>query len=242
MSTHDADEVSRDCLVAVVTNDADLRRFTDEHWYRIPARAVGRSITEAAVRQAGLLALYQTSGVRDGLPGAIEFWGEVREMQTLPRHAILPDEAGHPAAGELYHLIRLARVERLDAPIIARRPRRITFLRTTRDRLFHASDINDLVVGTGAEERLWRALRDGDLEVERRFFLRSGDVVMEVDFALFQEERALGLLCGETVPAVNADDVVDAWRILRFSPARLDREFSDCLTEIADYLRRMREG
>lgn len=242
MSTLATDTIVRDCLVAVVTNDADLRRFTHDRWYRVPVRAVGRAIGEDALREARTLALYQTSGIRDGLPGTIELWGDVEEMLMLPRRDIIPEEPDHPAAAELYHLLRLTHIDRFPAPIVARRPRRLTFLRTTRDRLFSAGDINDLIVGSPAEERLWRALRENGGEMERHLFMRADDLVMEVDFALFQEERALGLLCddvrwGHFDPA----DVIDAWRILRFSPSRLDRDLSGCLDEIAELLRRMRE-
>jgi hypothetical protein len=242
MSTLHTDAIVRDCLVAVVTNDADLHRFARDRWYRVPARAVGHAIGSGALEESRSLALYQTSGVRDGLPGAIELWGDVEEMLTLPRREIIPGEPSHPAAAELYHLLRLSRVDRLPTPIIARRPRRLTFLRTTRDRLLNAVDINDLIVGSPAEERLWRALRARGGEMERRLFMRADDLVMEVDFALFREERALGLLCDDVLRGdCDPADVVDAWRILRFSPGRLDRDLSGCLEEIAVLLERMRE-
>lgn len=237
------DEKNRDCLVAVVNNDADLHRFIDERWYRIPARAIGRSLGVGAIEESNILALYQTAGVNAGLPGAIEMWGEIEERLLLPRRAIVPEEPDHPGADEKYHLIRLRAVERLEAPIVSRRPRRITFLRTTSRHLFHASDINDLIAGTPGEERLWHVLKkEENLELERRYFMRMDDVVMEVDFALLGRERSLGIICeGETHGGgPGSDHIPEAWSILRFSPGRLDAEFADCVGEIAAEIARMK--
>jgi hypothetical protein len=241
-----ANGATRDCLVAVVNNDLDLKRFSEEHWYRIPKRAVGRTVGAGALAEANVLALYQTASIGAGLPGAIELWGEVAERLVTPRRVLLPDEPDHPAADEEYHVIRLTNVERLPMPIVSRRPRRITFLRTTRTHLFHAADINELIVGTAAEERLWRAMRDhdelGEGEIERRYYMRMGGVVMEMDFALFREERGFGIQCREADHlANNYGDVPHAWGMLRFSPARLDAEFAKCVEEIASEVRRMRE-
>jgi hypothetical protein len=236
---------TRDCLIAVVNNDADLRRFTDEHWYRIPGRAVGRMLGAGALAEASVLALYQTASIGGGMPGAIELWGEIAQRLVVARRELLPGEPDHPAADEAYHLIKLRSVERLPAPIVSRRARRITFLRTTRAHLLHASDINELIVGTPAEERLWRAMRgDGELgEIERRYYMRMDDVVMEVDFALFREGRALGVQCREAGHiGIAGEEGPVAWKILRFSPARLDREFAVCLEEIAATMREMLAG
>ena len=238
------DARTRDCLVAVVNNDADLHRFSRERWYRIPARSVGRSLAGEAIEESRILAIYQTAGVNAGLPGAIELWGEIEERLLLPRRAIVPEEPDHPGAGETYHLIRLRTVECLEAPIISHRPRRITFLRTTSSHLFHASSINDLIVGTPAEERLWRALKEEkDLELERKYFMRMRDVVMEVDFALLGRERSLGIICEEDASTMTAgnDDIPEAWNILRFSPTRLDAGFAECMWEIAREIRSMKD-
>ena len=119
--------ILRDCLVAVVKHNADLQRFRDEAWYRIPDRALGRSIGRVALKESNVLALYQTAGVTDGLPGAIELWGEIAGVETLPRREMLPDEPNHPAADQLYHRLRLSGVHRLEQPILSRRARRLAF-------------------------------------------------------------------------------------------------------------------
>ena len=111
----------RDCLIGVVNNDTDMQRFRDERWYRIPARAMGRSLSRESLDESRILALYQTSTVHSGLPGTIELWGEIDEVQQLSRRQIVPDEPNHPAADEQYHLIRLRNIERLERPVASRR-------------------------------------------------------------------------------------------------------------------------
>lgn len=231
--------MERDCLVAVLNNDADLHRCSAGRLYRIPDRIIGRGISREALAEARALAFYQTAAIHNGLPGAIELWGEIEERLLLPRREIIPEEPDHPAAGEPYHLIRLKSVERLSAPVVSRRPRRITFIRTTRDRLLQASDLNDLIIGPPLEEKLWNSLRAGSGDLERRCLVRSGGVVMEVDIVLFQGERALGIHCGDDRSADDDADVPDAWVLLRFSPARLDGEFDACLKEIGVMADRM---
>ncbi len=232
----------RDTLIAVVTDDADLLRFRDEHWYRLPDRALGRSLGKNVLREVGNLALYQTGGITEGLPGSIEFWGEVAGIDSMSRGELLPEEPDHPAADQLYHRIRLAGVHRLGRPITCRRPRRVTFMRTTFDRLLRAADLGDLIIGSESEERLADALRIRDLEVERKIYMQVKDAVMEVDLGLFVEQGGIGLLCGEEDRSVDppSDRLPYAWKILRFSPEKIERNLEECLREILDVVERLR--
>src|SRR5437868_2731465 len=88
----DNESLHRDCLIAVVTNDADLKRFSEQRWYRIPERAIGRSLKVDSFDQFRKLALYQTSLVSNGLPSSIELWGEIDEVLRMSRREILPEE------------------------------------------------------------------------------------------------------------------------------------------------------
>jgi hypothetical protein len=229
--------VHRECLVAVVTSDVDLKRFAEQRWYRIPERAIGRSLKVESFDEFQKLALYQTSLVSNGLPSSIELWGEIDDVLRMPRREILPDEPNHPAADEIYRLIRVKSAERLDHPITSRRPRRITFVRTTGERLFHASDLNDLIVGSPAEEKLWSALKN--LDAERKYYMRAGGFVMEVDFAIFSDDRTLGVVCGGD-DGYDSSGIPEAWSILRFSPGALESEFTACLQEIMAAMQEMR--
>jgi hypothetical protein len=219
----------RDCLVAVVSTDADLARFTDELWYRIPARSLGRALSADALTELRHIALYQTGAITAGLPGTIEVHGAISSIDVELRRAIIPSEPDHPAADEPYHVVRIAVLERLEQPLISHRPRRITFLRTTRERLAGARDINELFVGSPAEEALWGSLRE--LGAERRCFMHVSDEVMEVDFAIVRGSRTLGVLCSDELgygPVAAAGE----WSIVRFSAAEVENDLAGCLHEI----------
>ncbi|MBS1912497.1 MAG: hypothetical protein JST22_10970 [Bacteroidetes bacterium] len=231
--TATADASPRDCLVAVVRSDRDLHLLLSKGIYRIPARTLGHGLTERSLAETRTLALYQTAAITAGLPGAIELWGDIESRAVLPRRAIIPDEPNHPAADELYHVIKLASVDRLQQPIINRRSRRVIFMRTKRRLLLAASDFNELVIGSDAEERLWRMLCAREGHVERSCLLRMNGVVMEVEFALVHNGRWLGIRCRAAEESVAwVGDVPEAWRILLFSPARLSNAFAECLEHI----------
>src|SRR5690606_29170446 len=99
--------VIRDCLVGVVTRDIDLKAFADEQWYRIPERVIGKSISREALEQAKALALYQSGGIRNGMPSAIEMWGEIAGLEQAKRRELVPEEEHHPRANNVYTVIRL---------------------------------------------------------------------------------------------------------------------------------------
>lgn len=227
-----ADYPVRDCLVAAVNRDADLRRFREEAWYRIPDRALGRSVARTVLEDVRTLALYQTGGIRDGLPGAIEMWGDVADVETLPRRTLIPDEPDHPSADHLYHRIRLVRIHRLEQPVISRTPRRLLFLRTTRTHLLAASDVNDLVIGSPAEERLWRELQKRRPEFERRVFMEVGGTLMEVDFGLAAGGSGVAVLCGVDGEINEGESQAGSWHVLRFSPGTIEQELGQCVEEI----------
>ena len=233
-------ERKRDVLVAVVREDVDLERFRNERWYRIPARALGHALSAETLGDATTLALYQTTSIAAGMPGTIELWGEIECVERRTRREIIPSEPGHPSADEEYHVVRVREVRRLDRPITSRRRRRFTFLGTTAERLLSAEDLNDLIIGDPNEEKVWDSLKK--LGAERRCYMEAGNAVMEVDFALFNGERSLGLLCREDTPTrtapAEAED--EGWSILRFTAGELDLAFDTCLRQILAMAERLR--
>lgn len=241
MQKHPVAAPRRDCLVAVVTTDLDLARFTDQQWYRIPRRVLGHVLSSDALAETRWLALYQTGGVTSGMSGAIELIARVESVDFCLRSEIIPEEPGHPAASEGYAIVRVSAPERLPQPVIAKQPRRITFVRTTRERLMSAEDINDLFIGTPEEEALWGELRP--LGAQRRCFVQLAEMIVEVDFALFHGDRALGVICGES-PSTEIPGVHDAtdWTLLRFSPTRIEKDLYGCVGEIVDFLQEVGRG
>jgi hypothetical protein len=105
------------------------------------------------------LAFYQPSAFGER-SGQIEFIAEVRGHELTTRGELLKDEAEHPHANEEYFKIQIGRLERLKAPIVADKWKRITFLYTTGEYLLKAKRLNDLVVDGDERQVLWRSLRE----------------------------------------------------------------------------------
>ena len=237
-----------DTIVAVVSRDGDLQTFLDHSTYRIPDRVLGRSLARGALEECTTLALYQSSRITAGIPSAIEWWGEVCQVDVRLRGEICPDEPDHPAAEELYHVVQVRRARTLVSPLMSRFPRRITFLRTTRERLLHAEQIGDLPLGTPFTEQLIEAVADHLLsrvgetplrfELARQTTMEVGGVAMEVDFGLYTDEGEVGVICGDE------DFLPPAERlgIVHFSAVRQERNLDRCVGDIMRELERLRRG
>ncbi|MFQ5859516.1 MAG: UV DNA damage repair endonuclease UvsE [Anaerolineae bacterium] len=135
-------------LVAVVNNRRDFEIARDQGWYRIPLKRAPRQVA------ADYLAFYQTAAFGEN-KWAVNYITPVRRYHIARRRDLLPEEANHPRADDLYYKVEIGPLDRLAAPIPSRRLRRITFIATTLDRLMSAEEINDLWMGGVSEEDLW---------------------------------------------------------------------------------------
>jgi hypothetical protein len=140
-------------LVCLMPSPRDLEIARLLGWYRIPFR------TAPKVVAVDYLAFYQPSafGQRGG---QIEYVAEVRGHELTTRGELLKDEANHPRANEEYYKIQIGGLEKLKAPIVAEKWKRITFFYTTGEYLLKAKTLNDLVVDSDERLVLWRSLRE----------------------------------------------------------------------------------
>jgi len=178
-------------LVVVLNDAADLSRARDLGWYRIPLAHAPRRVA------ADYLAFYQTAAFPPGERWSVRWLAPVRGYGTAARRELIPTEPDHPRADARYHRIDLGALEPLPRPIPSRRLRRITFIPTTLARLLDADEINDLWIKSSAQERLWAALKQADIEAERQYPLREDLPQYVADFAL---------LCRNGKVAVLVDD------------------------------------
>jgi hypothetical protein len=130
-------------LVAVVTRLRDLAAARDEGWYRIPLARAPRAL------QAEYLAFYQTASF-GAERWAVRYLAQVRAVSIATRAALLPEEAGHPRAGERYYRFALGPLLALPQPLPSRRLRRVAFIPTTAGQLLRARDLTEL----------WRPIED----------------------------------------------------------------------------------
>lgn len=123
-------------LVAVMNNAADLEHARRDGWYRIPlARA-------PVPLNSDYLALYLTAGFADDR-WSVRYLAEVWSYEVRRRRELLA-QPEHPRADDLYYCLRLGPVQELERPVPARRLRRVTFIRTSLERLLRAEDVRDL--------------------------------------------------------------------------------------------------
>lgn len=139
-------------LVAVVPSLADWEHVRRDGWYRIPLQRAPRRIG------AEYLAFYHPQCFAE-LRWAIHYYAPILRYSLAPRRELLPAEAAHPRASELYYKIELGALERLPRPIPSRRLRRITFIHTDLGALLRADEIGDLWRRDPPKERLWHGLQ-----------------------------------------------------------------------------------
>ncbi len=124
-------------LVGVINRKRDLRAALQERWYRIPlARFHG-------VLDYEYLAFY-VSGVVRPEGGGIYYYARIQGVELLRRRDLLPKEAAHKRAIELYYRAALGPIGIKSPPILNPGRRAVTFLFTTWDRFCAARTIPDL--------------------------------------------------------------------------------------------------
>ncbi len=175
-------------LVVVLNDPTDLARAIDQGWYRIPMARAPRRVA------AEYLAFYQTGAFPTEERWAVRWLAPIHGYRIASRRDLIPEEPDHPRSGDLYYRISIGQLQPLPHSIPSRRLRRITFIPTTLDRLFAAQEINDLWVKSTAQERLWAAIKDMDLDAERQFPLNEDRPDVVVDFALLGLNGGVALI------------------------------------------------
>ena len=165
-------------LVALLNNPRDWELVTREHWYRIPVRHAPKFFTGAQY-----LAFYLARAFGPDkwtIPG----YAPVRGHELAHRRDLLPDEAEHPRADELYYKLELGPLEPRTPPLASRRGRRVLFLWTTWDKFATARELDDLFHKAPAQDRLWETLKERSLYAGREPLVSERRSRYRVDFML----------------------------------------------------------
>ena len=212
----------RTVLVAVVNNQADLRRAGSEGWYRIPQRRAPRRIG------ADYLAFYQTGAFKDDSEArTISYYAAIRRYQLLSRADLLPDEVDHARAEEYYFRIEIGPLMRLAQPVAATTFRRLTFIHTTLERLLNARDVTELKLDGEPFQALWNALRANRLRPLPNRLAGS----WPVDITLRVRNGYLGIRLDEASDVREATPP-DRWTILRIPDSQIASDLQGCLRTI----------
>ena len=223
-------------LVVVLNDAADLARARDLGWYRIPLAHAPRRVA------ADYLAFYQTGAFPPAERWAVRWLAPVRGYGIVTRRELIPDEPDHARAGDRYYRVDLGQLEPLPRPIPSRRLRRITFIPTTLARLYEADEINDLWIKSSAQERLWAALKQADIEAERQYPLREDLPQHVADFALLCANGRVAVIA--TDQSRGADELHETmppeylltaggWLPLRMTQAEVLADPAGCAARLA---------
>ena len=226
-------------LVVVLTRPKDLRIAREEGWYRIPVRHAPRRLA------AEYLAFYLTGAFAEER-WTVRYYAPVRRYHLATRAELLPDEADHPRAQDLYYKVEIGPLQELPHPIPSRRLRRITFIMTDLDRLFAAREINDLWSGDRRQDLLWRELKRSCLEAERGLEVREGRAIYQVDFAIPCTQGTVAIQVGAEEDGIAPldrawDGILRArgWQVLRFAGRELDEALARCVEEVIGAVQRL---
>ena len=171
--------VRPDTLVGIVTSRADVQRFHEQRWYRVPVANWPRERWNPTY-----VALFETIKAT-GDEQCVRYWGKVIDTGDYTRAELLPNEPSRGRDTKLYKRILVERCEELTDPIVFHKRRRNPFLLTTKRRLLEARSASDLILGSGLEERIWEGLRELAIPAEREWYFPSDNQHFWLDFAVF---------------------------------------------------------
>ncbi len=219
-----------DAVLIVLLNDTrDLEFVSREHWYRIPARHAPRHFSGA--EYLGLY-LARAFGERKW---TISEYAPVRGHELVRRRDLLPDEPEHPRADDLYYKLELGPLQKREPPIVSKRGRRILFLWTTWEKFCQAHELNDLFHKGPAQDKLWEALKEDNLDAERQMIVSEGRSRYRVDFLIYCPRGRLAVTIGERRPAVSTKSI----RALAISEEDLENHFERALDDVKSLAREL---
>jgi very-short-patch-repair endonuclease len=235
-------------LVAILNNKADFDLLCRESWYRIPVSSARKWLHHRWPPK--WVAFYQTKVFRDEAY-SIRYYSEVIDIRIANRRSLFPGEPPSPKQNKVYYQLILAPLRELAMPIYSRRWRRITFITTTWEKFFSASEINDLYDDSPLEDRLWAELKRLGIDAERQELVKVKAQNYFLDFAVYCKQGKLDLetdgdtwhACKERAEQDNFRDNylrTEGWGVLRFNTHQVKEKMGDyCVPLIVENINRL---
>lgn len=224
-------------LVAIVPRKKDWEILREKHWYRIPVKSAPGIAT-----QLKYLAFYQPK-IFDDEKWSVNYYAEVKELKTVKRIDLLPDEPKHIRAMEDYYKFSIEGLKKLPHPIPSKKWRRIVFIPTTLGKLMRAKEINDLYHTSPIEEKLYKTMKQYKVTPERQLFVREGKTWYCLDFGIFCKEGKMDVECdgeiyhsskdAQTRDRIRNNELASyGWLVLRFTGTEINRDAKACVQQI----------
>lgn len=240
--------VTGEILIAIINNQQDFRILCEQLWYRIPVSSVEKWLRHRWPPQ--WMAFYQTKVFKDEAY-SVRYYAEVRNIRSVRRRDLFPDELPNPKTGKIYYQIFLEPLQTLPKPIFSRRRRRISFISSTWEKFKNAVEINDLYDNSPLENRLWAELKRLQVSAERQEWVEINNTSYFLDFAVYCTAGKLNLETdGDTwhigKEKAGADNLRDnalkteGWRVLRFNTRQVQEEMADyCIPVVVENIQRL---
>lgn len=161
-------------LVGVINRKRDLAYAQDAHWYRIPQARLTQGV------HAEYLAFF-LSGAFKERNGGVHYYARRTGVELVHRRDLLPKQADHPRADDVYYKVQLGVLVEKAPPILNPAHRPISFIYTTWDRFVHARQINDLYSQADYfVDRLYHALRNRGIQPDRTWDAQYPNIAPEI--------------------------------------------------------------
>jgi very-short-patch-repair endonuclease len=230
---------NKELLVALLPRIASLDILKNEGWYHVPVEKAPKRWPPK------MLAFYQGKVFGDEEAYRIRYFGEISQIDILPRKELFPgDENNQNKAERLYYRLQLKTLEERQQPIISHRPRRLAFIPTTWEKFALAGQINDLFDYSPLEDLLWKVLKQTGIFAERQWRLNFRTHLYYLDFAIFCRKGKLAVETeGYTTHYESIDQIdydtwrqneieIDDWRFLHYTSKQIRDEQTPYLAQI----------
>lgn len=207
-------------LVGVLKSPWDLRFLLEEKWYRIPLAFTPK-------RPFAYLAFYQpTSFGTDGKQ--IRYFAKITGRTNARRVELLPNEASHPRANDLYARFSFSEIDELANPIRNIIPRRVTFGFTTLNQLQTATNLLELYGVPATEQIVAQGLEQMGIPVTSEYPIGYSAGRFRIDLAVACRNGWLAIECdnlkAHRLPAQqrkdqHKDEILGyhGWRVVRLT-------------------------
>jgi very-short-patch-repair endonuclease len=236
-------------LVGIVNTPRDVRILEERQWYRIPVATIDRDSRDWP---PDWFAAFEPGSASKSGQQVLRF-AEVRRFERKLREELFPGEPAGTKAGREYYQLILGPIQKLERPLVPRRPRRNPFIRTTLSRLLSARHFNDLFSDSGEgghEDALWAALEDRLIPSERQWEIslaRRRKYVL--DFAVFCETGGVDIevdgrrhhyIPEQSEYDSDRNNLLEAkgWKVLRYRTQQIRESLSECVGQITEAIQR----
>jgi len=231
--------MDKEILIALLPKKSALDILKTEGWYHIPVETAPKRWPPK------MLAFYQGKVFGSDEAYKIRHFGEVQQIDIVPRKELFPDDEMRASESEnLYYRIQLKELKTRYTPIVSYRPRRLVFIPTTLEKFESAEQINDLFDDSPLENRLWKVLKSIGILAERQWKVVIQEKKYFLDFAVFCNNGKLAIETdGYTFHYDSKEKIdydtwrgnnmeLDEWRALHYTTQQIKDDWTPYIRQI----------